>query len=141
MSNEKSTAIESIIGCGRFQLLVYICCQWVMFAQAWNLMSIVFNKGQPKWTCWDEAPLDSGNGTWYDHIWNSSLSENQKQCAIREGCKNLTYSYGYRSIVTEVRSWDPVWGTWVLRYACSGTWYANENGYYILLLLYKWLAC
>jgi OCT family organic cation transporter-like MFS transporter 4/5 len=101
MSQEKSAAIEATIGCGRFQFLLYLTCQWVVFAQAWNLVAIVFNKVQPSWTCADDAIVDGQNGTWFESVRNSSMTENEKQCAIREKCTNLTYSYKYYSFVAE----------------------------------------
>jgi OCT family organic cation transporter-like MFS transporter 4/5 len=103
MSHEKSAAIEATIGCGKFQFLLYITCQWIVFAQAWNLVAIVFNKVQPTWTCLDEVVSNGtqANESWYQSIMNSSIDESEKQCAIREQCTNLTYSTGYYSIVAE----------------------------------------
>lgn len=97
MSRDTSAAIEATIGCGKFQFLVYICYQWIVFAQAWNMVAMLFSKVQPTWTCLDE------DASYNPILWNSSKDERAKQCAIRATCTNLTYSHSYHSFVAEVR--------------------------------------
>jgi OCT family organic cation transporter-like MFS transporter 4/5 len=93
-SNVAPSAVEKLLGCGRFQGLTFLCYQWIVFVQAWNMVFMVFGKSMPtRWSFENENSNTTiyGNGT--GNLFSCECLQS------KNGCKNFTWSSDFYSIV------------------------------------------
>lgn len=97
-STQSSSAVEKLLGCGRFQGLTFLCYQWICCCSAWNMVFMAFGKAMPKKWSFENSISNNvseyGNGT-----------ANLFSCKCLEmpgGCQNFTWEGDFYSIVPHV---------------------------------------
>jgi MFS family permease len=95
-STSAPSAVEKLLGCGRFQGLTFLCYQWLVFVQAWNTVFMVFGKAVP--ARWSFGNADGGNASFA----NANETKDTFSCEClhtADGCRNFTWESDFYSIV------------------------------------------
>lgn len=98
-ADKKSSApnVETLLGCGCFQALIFLCLQWTGFVLACNMLFMAFGKAMPgHWACLDEGAGAYENGTKYNQELQCSAINSDT------GCTNFTWKGDFYSIVPHV---------------------------------------
>lgn len=99
----RTTDLETVLGCGGYQVFIFVLYQLSVFLQCSNMAFMSFGKVAPsRWWCVEEdgnsTSTTSENGT---GKWNQT-----EQCLLYASgaCKRYQWETDFRSIVPEVSS-------------------------------------